>query len=211
MVNLNLSPLLCSVNVKKNSRKTKSRELRIIGGSWRSRKVDFASDDAIRPTPDRIRETLFNWLQGDIAGARCLELYAGSGILSLEALSRGARHTTIIEKNAQTVAHIKQNLSSLGAAPDKFDCYRTNAIDWLNQYDGPAFDLLFLDPPFASKELERLLPMLNSPRILSNLSKVYIESPAPLEPALLPANLSILKHKASGQVFYSLCGCDFSS
>ncbi len=115
--------------------KHQDRTLRIIGGNWRGRKITFPEHDDIRPTGDRVRETLFNWLMHDIRGADCLDLFAGSGVLSIEALSRGANHVTLIESNEAASSGISQNLALLDADPNRFDNIKSNAMTWLGQCD----------------------------------------------------------------------------
>ena len=118
------------MKAKKNS----SRTLRVIGGEFRSRQIEFATDSAIRPTPDRVRETLFNWLQSSVGGARCLELYGGSGILSIEALSRGASHVTVIDKSDKACRQIRNNIESLCTVDSRYLCQNAQAYDWLSQH-----------------------------------------------------------------------------
>jgi len=185
------------------TRATQDRTLRIIGGNWRSRKVSFPDRESIRPTPDRVRETLFNWLQGDVYGSRCLELYAGSGVLGIEALSRGARHVTFVDQDAGITRAIRQNLATLGATPASFDCVTAAAAQWLQTSAVEPFDIVFLDPPFDSTEWHHLLPVLA--HHLSPEARVYIETPAALDPSMLPPALRIHRQKHAGQVHFALC------
>jgi 16S rRNA (guanine966-N2)-methyltransferase len=121
--------------------------LRIVGGRWRGRKLAFPPLESIRPTPDRVRETVFNWLQFDIDGARCLDLFAGSGALGFESLSRGAAHTVFVEREAKIGRYLRDTLAHLQAA--NAEVVVTDAVHWL-QRAGSPFDVVFLDPPFAS-------------------------------------------------------------
>ncbi|MDZ7686714.1 MAG: 16S rRNA (guanine(966)-N(2))-methyltransferase RsmD [Gammaproteobacteria bacterium] len=178
------------------------RTLRIIGGNWRSRKISFPDIDAIRPTPDRVRETLFNWLQFDIAGARCLELYAGSGVLGIEALSRGAAKVTAIERDRLAAHHLQRNFEELGAAPDAFEVVETSAHDYLARSED-RWDIAFLDPPFDSGEFTRILPLMDA-RLEAN-ALMYLESRNPIDPAILPPRFNIHRRKRAGQVHYLLC------
>ena len=182
--------------------KHQDRALRIIGGNWRGRKITFPEHDGIRPTGDRVRETLFNWLMHDIRGADCLDLFAGSGVLSIEALSRGANHVTLIEDNEAASSRISQNLSLLGADPDKFDNISTDALDWLGQCD-TGFDIVFIDPPFASTLLPAVLEQLVDRQIARKF--VYLETPEELEANDLPDQWSLFRKKRTGLVHYSLC------
>jgi 16S rRNA (guanine966-N2)-methyltransferase len=116
---------------QKNNKRSNTNTLRIIGGEWRSRKLLFIDAQGLRPTPDRIRETLFNWLQGRILGANCLDLFAGSGVLGLEALSRGANQVDFVEKNK---AVAKQLESNLGLLKSDSNVYHQDALDYLLEY-----------------------------------------------------------------------------
>ena len=180
------------------------RTLRIIGGKWRSRKVTFPDRADIRPTPDRVRETLFNWLRPHIAGSRCLELYAGSGVLSMEALSRGAKHVTVIEQDAVTWQSMKHNLTLLCDNPAAYECAQASALDWLEN-NRQQFDIVFIDPPFDSSEVEKVLDVLSQRDAIADDGLVYLETPAAVEPDSLPPQLSIVRQKQAGQVHYCLC------
>jgi 16S rRNA (guanine966-N2)-methyltransferase len=180
------------------------RSVRIIGGKWRSRKVSFADYEQIRPSPSRIRETLFNWLQYHVSGSRCLELYGGSGILSLEALSRGARHVTLIERSRQVCTHIQQEFEHLADDPQSFDCLNVQAEDYLqNNRQGALFDLVFLDPPFASDELRKVLPLVG--HCMTSDGLIYIETDDQLDSGMLPSGWEFSRHKKAGSVHYGLC------
>lgn len=178
------------------------RHLRIIGGEWRSRQIQFPDLEEIRPTPDRVRETLFNWLRADIHGARCLEPFAGSGVLSLEALSRGAQHCTILDCQPQAQSALMSNLRTLGAAPDRYHGELADARRWLKTYNGPPFDLVFLDPPFVDDDLLELLTQLVKPILLAEGGQVYVESGRQLEH--VPKGTRIERQKRAGAVHYAL-------
>ena len=204
---------------------TNNYRVRIIGGLFRSRKVNFAGNPAIRPTPDRIREVLFNWLQADIAGARCLELYAGSGVLSLEALSRGAAHVTLLDSDPSTVKHLEEIFSSfLGSnAEDVVEDATGDAVNvkmkiggytlvndearaWLgklNEASGSSqqFDLILLDPPFDSGELEKTLGAIQQSGIAGGL--VYVETQSPLE-EVISADWLVHRSSRAGKVHFGL-------
>jgi len=181
----------------------KERSLKIIGGEWRSRVIDFAEDKTIRPTPVRIRETLFNWLQLSVPGARCLELYCGSGILSIEALSRGAKHVTMIDQSREAISKVKQSLKELSADPARYHCEQAFAQNWLSQ-ENSLFDIIFLDPPFESPELESLLPLIKSKHLLSEDGFIYIESPQAILAETLPEGWTIYRNKKAAKVHYCL-------
>jgi 16S rRNA (guanine966-N2)-methyltransferase len=176
-----------------------SGTLRIIGGDWRGRRLEFPSSPNLRPTGDRIRETLFNWLAGEVGGSRCLDLFAGSGALGLEALSRGARHCTFLETSSAAIEGINAHLSLLNAV-DRGRVINTNALSWR---DDP-FDIVFVDPPFSENlAIDSLRHLINN-QLLTDSALVYLEvaSTASLED--LPPALSIIRDKQSGAVRYLL-------
>jgi 16S rRNA (guanine966-N2)-methyltransferase len=174
--------------------------LRIIGGRWRSVPITFPSVPGLRPSPDRVRETLFNWLQPVIVDARCLDLFAGSGALGIEALSRGAGRVCFVDSETRVARHLEQTLERLGA--DGGSVQVSNALKFL---DGPPqpFDIVFLDPPYASNLLADACSKL-SHGWLADDAYLYMESPAdrPL-PALQPG-WSVHRSKQAGQVGYHL-------
>ena len=147
-------------------------QLRIIGGQWRRRLLPFDADAGIRPTPDRVRETLFNWLAPWISGARCLDLYSGSGALGLEALSRGAAQVSFVDLQRGALQQIQANLQLLKAEPGSFSCHQQAAQQFLAQ-SRAAYDIVFADPPYAGSELTQLLPNLAAH--LSPVHRVYVE------------------------------------
>jgi len=180
-------------------------ELRIIGGEWRSRKVSFDADPAIglRATPDRVRQTMFDWLHPVINGALCLDLFAGSGALGLEALSRGAGHCTFIDTGRPQVQDIRAALA-LFKASERATVIQADALRWLHAptlaSGSQGFDVVFLDPPFGSDLLARALPLL-SPLLKPNHRVVLEWSGTKPE---LPAGYAWLKEKQAGQVSYAL-------
>lgn len=176
-----------------------SGTLRIIGGDWRGRRLEFPSSPNLRPTGDRIRETLFNWLAAEVGGSRCLDLFAGSGALGLEALSRGASHCTFLETSSAAIEGINAHLSLLNAV-DRGRVINTNALSWR---DDP-FDIVFVDPPFSENlAIDSLRHLINN-QLLTDSALVYLEvaSTASLED--LPPALSIIRDKQSGAVRYLL-------
>lgn len=178
------------------------RTLRIIGGTFRSRKVSFPDREEIRPTPDRVRETLFNWLQSDIAGATCLELYAGSGLLSMEALSRGAKHTTLIEQDPVTFGALAQNLAQLDIPASRVSLHQGDAVSWLNN-SAASFDIVFLDPPFHQGAMSNSLAQLTHGAHLKPGALIYVEQESPLSDGL-EAHFKVIKEGRAGQVHYGL-------
>jgi 16S rRNA (guanine966-N2)-methyltransferase len=153
-----------------------ARTLRIIGGSWRGRHLRFPPSPEIRPTPDRVRETLFNWLAARVPGARCLDLFAGSGALGLEALSRGAAHVTLVERDAAAAREIASRLQEWGA--HAADVAQTDARGFLERPHAAAFDIVFLDPPFASTLLAEAAARLEHGGWLTDDALIYVEYPA---------------------------------
>jgi 16S rRNA (guanine966-N2)-methyltransferase len=170
--------------------------VRIIGGEWRSRLIDFPDVEGLRPTPDRVRETLFNWLGQDLTGKRVLDLFAGSGVLGLEALSRGAAAAVLVDRSADSVRLMKANAASLGAS--RAEMVQCDAIEFLNRPRGLPFDVVFVDPPYASglatAALDRLTPHLAPDGV------VYAESAAPLS----HAGWTVVKSGRAGAVCYQL-------
>jgi 16S rRNA (guanine966-N2)-methyltransferase len=173
--------------------------LRIIGGEHRSRLLRFDPESGVRPTPDRVRQTLFDWLAPVIEGARCLDLFAGSGALGLEALSRGAAHVTFVETGRRQIELISTALSALRAGPRAL-AQAGDALAFLEQ-TADRFDVVFLDPPYGGDLLQRALALL--PRALKPIHRIYLEWPDTARP-LLPASLRLLREKKAGQVSYSL-------
>ena len=182
------------------ARGAEARVLRIIGGSWRGRKLRFPAAPLIRPTPDRVRETLFNWLAGRIEGARCLDLFAGSGALGLEALSRGAAEVTFVERDAQAVHALRALLAEWGAPAARVE--RADALRFLAGTPRP-FDLVFLDPPFGAPLLAAAASALAGGWLAAE-ALVYVECAARAAPPPLPAGWRALKGKRAGEVGYHL-------
>jgi 16S rRNA (guanine966-N2)-methyltransferase len=177
------------------------RVLRIIGGTWRGRKLRFPAGTAIRPTPDRVRETLFNWLGTAIDGARCLDLFAGSGALGLEALSRGAAHVTFVERDAAAARALRERLVEWQAGDARVE--RTDALRFLARAPQP-FDIVFLDPPFASELLTHAAALLEERHWLAAGARIYVECAAREGLPPLPASWRPLKAKQAGEVGYHL-------
>lgn len=178
--------------------------MRIIGGRWRSRKLAFPDRPGLRPTPDRVRETLFNWLQADIPGSRCVDLFAGSGALGLEAASRGAVEVLLLEQDAQAVEALRHNIELLGAAQSKLLQRDTMAFLRGSRLPGQqVFDIAFVDPPYQSALAEPCCDLLEAHDWLATRALIYLECEASHEP-VLPENWLGLRHKRAGQVAYHL-------
>lgn len=176
-------------------------KLRIIGGEWRSRVITFENLPELRPTPQRVRETLFNWLQQSIVASRCLDLFAGSGALGFEAASRGAKAVTQVENNLQAYRKLQENAEALKAK--QVNILHTDVLHFLAGEAKP-YDLVFLDPPFASNCAEAVCHLLERNGWLSQEALCYIESPAGRPLRDMPGNWQVLKHKTAGDVGYSL-------
>jgi 16S rRNA (guanine966-N2)-methyltransferase len=177
-------------------------KLRIIGGHLRSRQIIFYDAPGLRPTPARVRETLFNWLQVDIIGSRCLDLYAGSGALGFEAVSRGAKSVIQVENNPEACRALKENALKLSATQIKIiqsDVFRYLAGD------AEPFDIVFLDPPFAMNLAVQTCQRLQNKGWLSEHAKIYVEAESKMEFLDdMQVNWRLLKSKKAGGVSYHL-------
>jgi 16S rRNA (guanine966-N2)-methyltransferase len=176
--------------------------VRIIGGAWRGRRVHFPDMPALRPTPDRVRETLFNWLQHSLGGTRCLDLFAGSGALGLEALSRGAAEVVFVEQFPAAARTLQEQLVRLGG-DGKGRVMEMGAARFLRTPAKP-FDIVFLDPPFGKNALAEYVPMLDSGNWLAPSGLVYLENERNAGLPPLPARWELLKSKSAGEVGYHL-------
>ncbi len=183
-----------------HSSKGTSGTLRVIGGKFRSRLLRVPARPGLRPTPDRVRETLFNWLGQALDGLACLDLYAGSGALGFEAASRGARRVVMVEKDRVALAELERSRAALGAA--QVAIVGGDAEDYLAR-GGERFDVVFLDPPFRQNALPAALAKL--PPRLEARARIYLESGAPLDVA---APWLELKRARAGQVSYQLLRWD---
>ena len=176
--------------------KQSHHQLRIIGGDWRSRRLRFPAIDGLRPTLDRVRETLFNWLQHDVEGARVLDAFAGSGALGLEALSRGAKEVVFLEKHPKAAIQLKENLETLGAR--NAQVWAGDALVWLEQNPEP-YDLVFIDPPFGKDLLQ---PALDKLTLLPG-AIVYVEHEGTLTPKF-PAHWEEHRSKVTKEFCFRL-------
>lgn len=177
-------------------------QVRIIAGRWRGRKLHFAESKGLRPTPDRVRETLFNWLAPVIEGARCLDLFAGSGVLSFEALSRGAKLAVMTEQSALAADKIQENIHLLSA--DHASCYPIHFKKLGEFIPDQRFDIVFLDPPFYQNRIAEGVKWLTTQHCLANPAYIYIETEKSLYPLVLPKGWEILRSKTAGEVNYYL-------
>tara|TARA_B100000780_G_C21063507_1_gene427595 strand:+ start:297 stop:914 length:618 start_codon:yes stop_codon:yes gene_type:complete len=190
------------------------QNLRIIGGEWRGRKITVATVAAgLRPTQDRVRETLFNWVAGPLPGARCLDLFAGTGALGLEALSRGAQQVNFVDLSNIATEHLIEHLKHLPKATGQVaKVEQMSGFDWLRNYKANAatsfqsltYDLVFLDPPFALALLQDTLKALWESQCLATNALIYVEQAKPLTDLVLPDGWRLHRSKKAGQVFYGL-------
>ncbi len=171
--------------------------MRIIGGEWRRRVLRFPESAGLRPTPDRVRETLFNWLGQDLAGLHCLDLFAGSGALGFEAASRGAAKVFVVESAPKVLAALEANAKILGAGA-RLEIVRSDAVKFVTS-TASRFDVLFLDPPYHQGWLDRLAPLL--PQIATENAVLYVESETALEAC---GDWRTVRHGKAGQVFFHL-------
>ena len=188
--------------MQRRSNKASASQLRIIGGQWRGRKLSFPSRPGLRPTGDRVRETLFNWLSPRLSGARCLDLFAGSGALGIEALSRGAAHCDFIDTDSATLRAIEQHLLTLDAR-DRAGVICGAATDQLNLANTP-WDIVFVDPPFDCGLGYPVLSQLLEKRCLHSESLVYFETRRSQPEAVPEAAYEVLRDKTAGDVRYRL-------
>ena len=180
-------------------------QLRIIGGAWRGRKLAFPPLESLRPTPDRVRETLFNWLRDVVPGAHCLDLFAGSGALSFEALSRGAASAVLVDQHLQIVEQLRQHVETLKVT--NAHVVQADAFGFLRQPPLRPHDLVFLDPPFHAHALEKCIELLAAPGWLAPGAWIYIEAARGTPLPALPESWRLMHAKHAGQVGYHLIQC----
>lgn len=174
--------------------------VRLIGGRWRGRKIHFPDGEGLRPTPSRIRETLFNWLMHDVRDARVLDLFAGSGALAFEALSRGARSAVLVDRSAAVCAQLQRELAQLAGAEARI--VRQDALAFLAQRNGTPFDIAFLDAPFHQGLLTPACAALDDNGWLRDGACIYVEAESAL--AQVPATWRLHRQQQAGQVTCSL-------
>ena len=182
--------------MSKSRARQSANQIRIIGGQWRGRKLRFPDADGLRPTADRVRETLFNWLAGHITGSRCLDMFAGSGALGFEALSRGASHCCFVDQNTAVLKQIQANCELLDATANSEFLF-ADASKTIDVED--TFDIVFLDPPFKGPALEACLDWLLKSPLLKSDSLIYIET---AKSAPWRSLFIISRHYFSNNCFY---------
>ncbi len=176
-------------------------QLRIIAGQWRGRRLSVPEQEGLRPTPDRVRETLFNWLQPTLPGATCLDLFSGTGALCLEALSRGAGRVVMVEKASHVVTALRQHVVLLKA--ENSEVVLADAVEYLNQTP-QAFDIIFLDPPFQSDLIGSCAAAIETRGWCKPDGLIYIEAPSQLQELPIPKTWELIRSKKTGQVGYHL-------
>ena len=197
-----LKPPVRSHTHRRTATSRTANQLRIIGGQWRGRKLSFPDVDGLRPTGDRIRETLFNWLAPELPGARCLDLFAGSGALGLEALSRGASASVLVERDSGAASQLRANLALLAATEGQL--LQVDALRLLRDGNsGAPYAVVFIDPPFQLGLWQAVIDALEEGQWLSEDASVYIESGRD-SVYVVPANWRLHREKHAGQVSYRL-------
>jgi 16S rRNA (guanine966-N2)-methyltransferase len=187
--------------VAKQTKLKTAGNLRIIGGIWRGRKLTFPDVSGLRPTGDRVRETVFNWLQPVLGGSRCVDLFAGSGALGLEAASRGAAAVTLVEADRSAYQQLQTNLTSLSA--EQCDLFYGRAEQFLKSQN-KAFDVVFIDPPYQANLWTSVAELLTSKQLLNDGARIYLEYPKQQDMPELPPSWYLLKEKQAGDVKYCL-------
>jgi 16S rRNA (guanine966-N2)-methyltransferase len=176
-------------------------QIRIIAGKWRSRRLKVPDIKDLRPTPDRVRETLFNWLSPFIVDAHCLDLFAGSGVLGFEALSRGAKHVVMVDQSHDVITLLQDELKAFHA--ENGIAYSANVPTQLRPTDHP-FDIVFIDPPYQANLLLPTCTYLEENHFLADTAYIYLEAKQVIEDNDLPSNWRLIKSQRAGQVFYHL-------
>jgi 16S rRNA (guanine966-N2)-methyltransferase len=180
-------------------------KIRIIGGQWRGRMLKVVAHSELRPTPDRVRETLFNWLTGYINEARCLDLFAGTGVLGFEALSRGAKEVVFVDHHVPVVKALFQTAQDLDAL-SRTEIILNESLRWLKQvqHESAPFDVIFLDPPYSSMLVKSSIRLLAESSLVHPQTLIYAESPTPLVKENIPQHWELIKEKTASEVVYHL-------
>ena len=186
----------------KSVKDSKTGSVRIIAGKYRGRKLPVLMADGLRPTTDRVKETVFNWLMPYLVDANCLDCFAGSGSLGFEALSRGAKHVEFFELNKQASTQIDSNIKLLKA--DQAKVTNGSCLKLLAQHSNSAYDLVFIDPPFRQGLAKDVAQLLEQDNTLAEDAIIYVEVESELNQLDLPSNWQLLKEKIAGQVAYRL-------
>ncbi len=182
--------------------------VRIIAGKWKRRRLRVVDATGLRPTPDRVRETLFSWLGSRLKDSRCLDLFAGTGALGFEAASRGARQVVMVEQDPIAVSALRDSCAALNAK--EIEVVKADALEWLDS-GGAAFDIVFLDPPFGRFKPAELCSRIDRSGRLSPLGLVYLETGVGDPKPALPGGWRLLKSQRAGQVRYHLASRDVAN
>ena len=186
------------------NKRSKNNAIRLISGKWKGRKLEVMDSEGLRPTIDRVRETLFNWLMYEINGARCLDLFAGSGALGFEALSRGARFVQFVELNKKVSKSLVTNMKKLEPESDDVDITIGSALDFLSRFQGVGFDVVFLDPPFGKKLLPDVIDVLGESQALIEGSAIFVEQDKSDVFDEFPQSWTLHRQGVAGQSDYRL-------
>jgi len=186
------------------NKRTKSNSIRIIGGRWRGHRLPVLDSNGLRPTTDRVRETLFNWLMADIDGASCLDAFAGSGALGLECLSRGAHFVQFVESKHPVAKALQAHFQTLQLKQESVDLAVLNTVEFLARSANRKFDLVFLDPPFEADCIPTILSLLLDNQWLTDDALIYIERPSSAPDLTLPPRLESYRQGKAGQSCYGL-------
>ena len=177
--------------------------VRIVGGTHRGRKIAFPDAAGLRPTGDRLRETLFNWLAPVLPGSRCLDLFAGSGVLGIEAASRGAAEVVLVESAPRVASALRQTIDELRLG-ERVRLVEADALQWLGSAAPVPFDVVFLDPPFAAGLMADAATTLERGGWLADGALIYLERAESPGPWPVPLSWTVLRDKRAGQVSYAL-------
>ena len=191
-------------------KKEKKGEIRIIGGKWKGKKIYFDLNDDLRPTPDRAKETLFNWLGQDLKKMYCLDLFSGTGALGFEAFSRGAEKVTFVERNKEYLQKIENVYLEMS---DRAECdfFCAECLEWIqNNNSGTKYDLIFIDPPFNKNLIHDLLAAILEKKLLSKNGQIYFEFEKKLD-LEIPESLNLKKKKSLGKKSYVLAEVTYLS
>jgi len=187
--------------VAKANKRPLSNTVRIIGGKYRGRKLAFPDVSGLRPSTDRVRETVFNWLQSAVPAANCLDLFCGSGVLGLESLSRGAKRVQFVDREKSVCKQIEENFQILEVDNANIFC---GTADQFLSTSKIRFDIVFLDPPFQQSLLQEVCDQLEASGVLAAKALIYLEAEFPLDMVVLPDSWTMTRSKKAGAVYYGL-------
>ncbi len=186
------------------NKRANSNSIRIIAGQWRGRRLPVLDSEGLRPSTDRVRETLFNWLMHDVQDANCLDLFAGTGALGLEVLSRGAKCVQFVEASRTVAAALHQNIETLGVPQNKALVAIQDARSYLAAAPSKPFDIVFLDPPFTGDLLHQVISLINTSAWLAEDAIIYVEYAKKTAPIQVPLSWRLHREGKTSQIRYSL-------